>query len=155
VFEDGWTVGAFWQPDGLGFPPKLTLVGGNAGRDLTEDRRIPGKQRQVAVRRGGGRDLDPAGILQAAQGADDVAAKAAREPGRGAGEPVVKEPGETAHPRTARLFKAIDVVRRPGGALRREVDEVIDDQGIGQLLGKDRGDTDRQTVLDALFLQIE
>src|SRR5690606_30053036 len=67
------SVGTLRQPDCRRLAVEHALVGANAGAQLTDDRRVAAQQRQIAVRRGAGRDLDVALVLQRLEGADDVA----------------------------------------------------------------------------------
>lgn len=103
---------------------------------------------------GRGGNLDRTVVLQRRQCAPEQITESILERRQRAVIKVVMETARITQSRLAGRFEPIDIVLCPGGALSGVTDEVLDDGGIGQLLTKDRSNTDGQLVANPFFFQI-
>src|SRR6478609_6515453 len=104
--------------------------------------------------RGTGGDLDETLILEGAKCREHVLVEAIPETRQRPCVPVVIEAGERRHLLVAVRLKAADIGGRPRCPLRCIVNEMLDDEGIAQLLCENRRNADRQTIGNALISEI-
>jgi len=148
-----WAVSAFGRPDALWRAAEVTDVGRDRGTDLSADALVGAQQRHVAVGRAGGKDLDHARFLKAAEAGDDLAIEGAE---------VVQGRGKKAMPEARGLcevgFPCLDeegFVFARGDDLAREVlGEFGDEGGVGELLQQDGRKVDVEVRGDAVALQV-
>jgi len=109
-------------------------------------------QRKVGVGGGAGDDLDPPLVLKKTEGADQVPLETLAEGTQDAGVPVLVETGQVEE--MGGLFpgfggKARDILSGPFQFLEKKGLHMIQDLGVGQLLGQDGGDADGQMERNA------
>jgi len=114
---------------------------------LAVDRGIAGEQGKVAVGGGGGDDLQIALVLELLERADDVPPEAISEGIQSVSIPVAVESGQVLQVGLVGLLEAFDGVPDSLNVLYQIELEVIQYQGIGQLLGRDGGQAERQLLM--------
>ncbi len=151
VPEAGGAVAALGRPDAAGVFADVADVSVDGGADLGADALVGAEQRHVAVGGAAGDDVDEAGVVEVAEGADDVAVEV-EEVFEGLGEEAVPEAGGLGEMGFAGLDEEGLVFTGGDNFAIEVVGEFGGEDGVSELLEQDGREIEVAVETDVVAL---